>query len=55
CPCIFQPFHIRIHMHWFGSIRLGSQSMVERSIGEVSHKINGKKETFAEMTNIIVE
>ena len=37
--CIFQLIHVPIHIKWNGSIRLGSQATVVRSIGEMGHKI----------------
>ncbi|KAF6759077.1 hypothetical protein DFP72DRAFT_1064030 [Ephemerocybe angulata] len=55
CLCVFQLFHVPMHIRWFGSIRMGSQATVERSIGEVGHKIHSKKEPFANLTNIIIE
>jgi hypothetical protein len=53
--CVFQLFHVPMHIRWFGSIRMGSQATVERSIGEVGHKIHSKKEPFTNLTNIIIE
>jgi hypothetical protein len=53
--CIFQLIHIPIHIKWFGSIRVGSQAPVERSIGEAGHKIHSKTNPFADLSNIIVE
>ncbi|KAF8164677.1 hypothetical protein BJ912DRAFT_863617 [Pholiota molesta] len=52
--CIFQLIHIPLHMKWNGSIRIGSQATVERSIGEMGHKIRSKKSPFANLTNIII-
>ena len=37
--CIFQLIHVPRHIAWTGSIRLGSQATVERSIGEVGCRI----------------
>lgn len=53
--CIFQLIHVPIHIEWNGSIRLGSQSTVERAIGEVGHKIRSKKAPFANLANILFE
>ncbi|KAF8148929.1 hypothetical protein B0H34DRAFT_828287 [Crassisporium funariophilum] len=53
--CIFQLIHVPIHMKWNGSIRTGSQATVERTIGEVGHKIRSKKAPFAHLANIITE
>jgi hypothetical protein len=53
--CIFQLIHIPIHIHWNGSMRMGSQATVERAIGEMGHKIRSKKSPFANLTKIIVE
>lgn len=53
--CIFQLIHVPMHIKWNGSIRLGSQATVERSIGEVGHKIRSKKSPFANLANIITE
>ena len=53
--CIFQLIHVPIHMKWNGSIRIGSQATVERSIGEVGHKIRSKKAPFAHLASIITE
>jgi hypothetical protein len=53
--CIFQLIHIPMHIKWNGSIRVGSQATVERSIGEVGHKIRSKKSPFANLANIITE
>ena len=53
--CIFQLIHVPIHIKWFGSIRVGSQAPVERSIGEAGHKIHSKTNPFADLSNIIVE
>ncbi|PPQ79449.1 hypothetical protein CVT24_010069 [Panaeolus cyanescens] len=53
--CVFQLFHVPLHIRWYGSIRIGSQATVERSIGEIGRKINSRKEPFANLTNIIVE
>jgi len=52
--CLFQLIHIPIHIKWNGSIRAGSQASVERSIGEMGHKIRSKKSPFSNLTNIIV-
>ncbi|EDQ98531.1 uncharacterized protein LACBIDRAFT_299510 [Laccaria bicolor S238N-H82] len=55
CLCIFQLIHVPTHIKWNGSIRLGSQATVERSIGEMGHKIHSKKAPFANLANIIFE
>lgn len=52
--CIFQLIHIPLHIKWNGSIRIGSQATVERSIREMGHKIRSKKSPFANLTNIII-
>jgi len=41
------------HIAWNGSIRLGSQATVERSIGEVGCRIQSKKAVFANLSNQI--
>ena len=53
--CIFQLVHIPMHIRWYGSIQLGSQSTVERTIGEAGHKIHSKKSPFANLANIFFE
>ncbi len=53
--CIFQLIHIPQHIQWNGSIRLGSQATVERSIGEMGHKIRSRKAPFANLANIIFQ
>jgi hypothetical protein len=53
--CIFQLAHVPMHIRWYGSIRLGSQATVERTIGEAGHKIHSKKSPFANMANIFYE
>jgi hypothetical protein len=53
--CIFQLIHIPHHIQWNGSIRVGSQATVERSIGEMGHKIRSKKAPFANLANLIHE
>ena len=53
--CVFQLIHVPMHIKWNGSIRVGSQATVERSIGEVGHKIRSKKSPFANLANIITE
>jgi hypothetical protein len=53
--CIFQLIHILQHIKWNGNIRIGSQATVERSIGEMSHRIRSKKEVFANLTNQVYE
>jgi hypothetical protein len=42
------------HIRWNGSIRLGSQATVERSIGEMGRKIRSKKAPFANFVEISV-
>jgi len=53
--CIFQLIHVPNHIRWNGSIRLGSQATVERSIGEMGRMIRSKKAPFANLTNLIYE
>jgi hypothetical protein len=53
--CILQLLHIPDHIRWYGSIRLGSQATVERTIGEAGHKIHSKKSPFVNMANIFFE
>ncbi|KJA26463.1 hypothetical protein HYPSUDRAFT_132751 [Hypholoma sublateritium FD-334 SS-4] len=53
--CIFQLIHVPLHIQWNGSIRLGSQATVERSIGEMGHKIRSKKAPFANLANLIYQ
>ncbi|KIL64665.1 hypothetical protein M378DRAFT_77785 [Amanita muscaria Koide BX008] len=52
---IFQLVHVPMHIRWYGSIRLGSQATVERTIGEAGHKIHSTKSPFANMANIFYE
>jgi hypothetical protein len=52
--CLFQLIHIPAHIQWNGSICLGSQATVERSIGEMGHRIQSKKSPFSVLTNVIV-
>ena len=51
--CIFQLIHVPRHIVWNGSVKLGSQATVERSIGELGHKIRSKKSVFANLDNLI--
>jgi hypothetical protein len=53
--CIFQLIHIPQHILWNGNIRVGSQATVERSIGEMSHRIRSKKEVFTNLANQVYE
>ncbi|KAI0062672.1 hypothetical protein BV25DRAFT_1803365 [Artomyces pyxidatus] len=53
--CMFQLTHVPLHIEWYGSIRIGSQSTIERAIGELGHKIRSKKEQFANAANLIFE
>jgi hypothetical protein len=53
--CIFQLIHIPRHIRWNGSIRIGSQATVERSIGEMGRKIRSKKAPFQNLANQIFE
>ena len=53
--CVFQLVHIPMHIRWYGSISIGSQATVERTIGEAGHKIHSKKSPFANMANIFYE
>ena len=53
--CIFQLTHVPHHIQWNGSIRVGSQATVERSIGEMGHKIRSKKAPLANLANLIYE
>jgi len=53
--CIFQLVHVPMHIRWYGSIRLGSQATVERTIGEAGHKVHSKKAPFANMANLFFE
>jgi hypothetical protein len=53
--CIFQLIHIPIHIKWNGSVQVGSQATVERTIGEMGHKIRSKKEPFANLSTIIID
>jgi hypothetical protein len=49
--CIFQLIHIPQNILWNGSIRVGSQTTVERSIGEMSRRIRSKKAVFTNLAN----
>ncbi|EKM79257.1 hypothetical protein AGABI1DRAFT_39752 [Agaricus bisporus var. burnettii JB137-S8] len=51
--CIFQLAHVPSHIRWHGSIRVGSQATVERSIGELGGQIRSKKSPFENLANII--
>ncbi|KIM35111.1 hypothetical protein M413DRAFT_79735 [Hebeloma cylindrosporum] len=53
--CIFQLIHVPHHIQWNGSIRVGSQATVERTIGEMGHKIRSRKSPFANLANLIYE
>jgi hypothetical protein len=53
--CIFQLIHVPHHIQWNGSIWVGSQATVERSIGEMGHKIQSRKAPFTNLTNLIYE
>lgn len=53
--CVFQLIHIPLHIKWNGSIRAGSQSTVERGIGEMARKIHSKKAPFANLAMEIFE
>ncbi len=53
--CIFQLIHIPSHIEWYGSIKLGSQATVERTIGELGHQICSKKAPFANLASLIYE
>lgn len=53
--CIFQLIHIPAHIRWNGSVRLGSQATVERSIGELGHRIRSRKAPFANLTRLVKE
>ena len=53
--CVFQLIHVPRHIEWYGSVRLGSQATMERTIGHVGHKIRSKKAPFANLANIIFE
>ncbi|KAI0039336.1 hypothetical protein FA95DRAFT_1655411 [Auriscalpium vulgare] len=53
--CVFQLIHIPKHIQWNGSLRIGSQSTMERAIGEISHSIRSKKAPYAHMANLIFE
>ncbi|PPQ87628.1 hypothetical protein CVT26_006954 [Gymnopilus dilepis] len=53
--CVFQLIHFPLHIKWNGSIRLGSQATVERSIGEMGRKIRSKKAPFANLSNLIYQ
>lgn len=51
--CIFQLVHVPSHIKWHGSIRIGSQATIERSIGELGGQIRSKKLPFEDLANII--
>jgi len=53
--CIFQLIHIPQHIAWNGSIRIGSQATVERSIGEMGRRIRSKKAVFANLSNQLID
>ena len=53
--CIFQLIHVPRHILWNGSIQLGSQATVERTIREMSHRVWSKKAVFANISNQIYE
>jgi len=47
--------HIQQHILWNGNIQVGSQATVERSIGEMSHRIHSKKKIFTNLANQVYE
>lgn len=53
--CIFQLIHVPQHILWNENIRVGSQATVERSIGEMSHRIQSRKEVFVNLANQVYE
>jgi hypothetical protein len=53
--CIFQLIHVPQHIEWYGSVRIGSQSTVERAIGEMGQQIRSKKAPFSHLGNLIFE
>lgn len=53
--CIFQLIQLPHHIEWNGSIRLGSQATVERTIEELGHRIRSRKAPFTNLANIILE
>ncbi|KAH9948377.1 hypothetical protein B0H21DRAFT_805853 [Amylocystis lapponica] len=53
--CVFQLIHVPMHIVWYGSIRLGSQATVERTIGHLGRKIRSKKSPFANLASILYE
>ncbi|KAF8224339.1 hypothetical protein L208DRAFT_1512578 [Tricholoma matsutake] len=53
--CIFQFIHVSQHIAWNGSIRLSSQATCERTIGEMSCRIQSRKAVFPNLSNRINE
>lgn len=53
--CVFQLIHIPAHIRWNGSVRLGSQATVERTIGELGHRVRSRKAPFANLTRLVKE
>lgn len=51
--CVFQLVHIPHHIRWNGSIRMGSQAAMERTVGYLSRKLHSKKSPFVELSNKI--
>jgi hypothetical protein len=52
--CVFQLIHVACHIEWNGSIRVGSQSTVERAIGSMGHQIQSKKAPFAHLAMLSI-
>lgn len=53
--CIFQLIHLPSHIEWFGSVKIGSQATMERTIGELGHKVRSKKAPFAHLAGLVYE
>ena len=52
---LFQLIHIPKHIEWNGSIQMGSQATIERTIGEVGYHILSEKSPFFNLASIIYE
>ncbi|KAF8261508.1 hypothetical protein EI94DRAFT_1472119, partial [Lactarius quietus] len=53
--CIWQLIHIPLHISRNGSIRFGSQAIIERAIEEIGHKVRSRKAPFANIATMLYE
>ena len=52
---MFQLIHVLMHIELNGSIQIGSQATIERTIGEIGHNIHSRQKPFANMANNICQ